>query len=219
MWISPTDCCSSVGRDSSCVWVAASLHRMQEQEQVWQADTTICSEQQMPTFDIAWISYLNGESKWAYFKFVQAGACCPSAIHKHLESTIKARRKWNVFFFRSPSTGHLCSRAESRGGGTKNSLYWADTDGRCSAFPWDISHQCKNPEPEQILADSKMAKAFPAYFTETEFSSKIFSSCFSTEQREKPFSWWGNFLASQELVCWQCCSAHITAVSYSSIPG
>lgn len=114
----------------------------------WQVDTTISFEQQMPTFDIDWTSHLNSESKWAYLKFIQAVACCPLAIYQHLESTIKARRKNNGFFLCSPNTGHLRIEVKSRGGATKNRLYWANIDERCCAFSWVTSHQCKSSEPE-----------------------------------------------------------------------
>lgn len=55
-----------------------------------QVDTTISSEQQMPACDIAWISHLNSESKWACLK------CCANRCTHKVQ--IKARRKKKLFF-------------------------------------------------------------------------------------------------------------------------
>lgn len=104
-------------------------------------------------------------------------------------------------------------QGKSRGGETKNSLCWADRDERCSAFSWATFHQCKNPDPEQILADSKMEIVCPKCFMETEFSFETSSNWFSTEQKEKPSFWWKNYLASWAFIWWQCgCSHHIRAL-------
>lgn len=101
-------------------------------------------------------------------------------------------------------------QGKSRGGETKNSLCWADRDERRYAFSQVTFHQCKNTD--QILADSKMAIVCPKCFMETEFSSGISSSWFSTEQKEKPSFWWKSYLSSWTFIWWQCCSHHVRAL-------
>lgn len=117
MWISPTCCSLLLARIPAVCGLPLHYTGCRSRSELWQANTTISFEKQMPTFDIPWISCLNNESKWVYLQFVQAGACCPSAIHKHSESTIKARRKQNWLLLCSSRIGHLCSR--ERAGGEK----------------------------------------------------------------------------------------------------
>lgn len=78
----------------------------------------------MPACDIAWISHLNRESKWACLKF-----CASRCTHK---VQIKARRKTKCFFLHSLSTGHLCSKEQS--GGKREQFEPACADERCSSL-------------------------------------------------------------------------------------
>lgn len=112
-----------------------------------------------------------------------------------------------------------CAAGKERRGRNKEQFVLADRDERFSAFSWATFHQCKNPDPEQILASSKMAIVCPKCFMETEFSSEISSNWFSTEQKEKSSFWWKDYLASWAFIWWPCCSHHITSGPYLLIPG
>lgn len=88
----------------------------------WQVDTIISFEQQMPACDIAWISHLNSESKWACLKF-----CASRCTHK---VQIKARRKKNLFFWAQDT----CA-AKSKVGGRENNLNQPAQMGDALLFP------------------------------------------------------------------------------------
>lgn len=114
--ISPTHCCSSVGRNSSCAWVAASLHRMQEQEWsmtgwhhyfLWATDAHIWR----------WLDLLL--KQWEQMSLLKV---CTSRLHVALQlytnirkAQLKQKENKMFFFLCSPSTEHLCSGMKSRG--------------------------------------------------------------------------------------------------------
>lgn len=68
----------------------------------------------MPTFDIPRISCLNNESKWVYLKFVQAGACCPLAIHNTQKAQLKQEGNKTSFSFAAQEQDTCAEGKEQR---------------------------------------------------------------------------------------------------------